>query len=37
MIIISNKALTEWGSALGDDVLATALVDRLLHHCESSR
>ena len=24
----------EWGSVLGDDVLATAILDRLLHHCE---
>ncbi len=34
MIITSNKAFTEWGSVLGDDVLATAILDRLLHHCD---
>jgi DNA replication protein DnaC len=34
MIITSNKAFTEWGQVLGDDVLATAILDRLLHHCE---
>ncbi len=32
MIITSNKAFTEWGGVLGDDVLATAILDRLLHH-----
>jgi DNA replication protein DnaC len=25
---------TEWGGLLGDDILATALLDRLLHHAE---
>ena len=24
----------EWGAVLGDDILATAILDRLLHHCE---
>jgi DNA replication protein DnaC len=33
MIITSNKSFAEWGSVLGDDVLATAILDRLLHHC----
>ncbi|WP_269666622.1 ATP-binding protein [Rhodococcus sp. 2G] len=28
----SNKSFTEWGSVLGDDVLATTILDRLLHH-----
>jgi DNA replication protein DnaC len=32
-IITSNKSFAEWGSVLGDDVLATAILDRLLHHC----
>ena len=33
MIITSNKSFAEWGGVLGDDVLATAILDRLLHHC----
>jgi DNA replication protein DnaC len=35
MIITSNKAFTEWGNVLGDDILATAILDRLLHHCHA--
>lgn len=34
MIITSNKSFAEWGGVLGDDVLATAILDRLLHHCD---
>ena len=34
MIITSNKSFAEWGTVLGDDVLATAILDRLLHHCD---
>ena len=34
MIITSNKSFTEWGGVLGDDVLATAILDRLLHHAD---
>jgi DNA replication protein DnaC len=33
MIITSNKSFTEWGGVLGDEVLASAILDRLLHHC----
>jgi DNA replication protein DnaC len=32
--LTSNKAFSEWGSIFGDDVLASAILDRLLHHCE---
>ncbi|PFN79053.1 AAA family ATPase [Bacillus sp. AFS076308] len=32
IIITSNKSYVEWGKIFGDDVLATAVLDRLLHH-----
>jgi DNA replication protein DnaC len=31
-IITSNKSLTEWGKVVHDGALASALVDRLMHH-----
>jgi DNA replication protein DnaC len=34
ILLTSNKAFSEWGSVFGDEVLATAILDRLLHHCE---
>lgn len=34
IILTSNLSFAEWGGLLGDDVLATALLDRLLHHAE---
>ena len=34
IILTSNKAFSEWGQVFGDDVLATAILDRLLHHCD---
>ena len=33
-IITSNKTFAEWGTVLGDEMLATAILDRYLHHCE---
>ncbi|TFJ92653.1 IS21-like element helper ATPase IstB [Lentibacillus salicampi] len=32
LIITSNKSYSEWGDMLGSTVLATAILDRLLHH-----
>jgi DNA replication protein DnaC len=32
-VLTSNKGFEEWGSIFGDDVMAAALIDRLLHHC----
>lgn len=33
-IITSNKGIRDWPEMLaGDEVLATAILDRLLHHC----
>ena len=34
VIITTNKAPTEWAATLDDEVLASALLDRLLYHCE---
>jgi DNA replication protein DnaC len=34
MIITSNKSFTKCGGVLGDKVLATAIIDRLLHYAE---
>lgn len=34
IIITTNKAPTEWAQTLDDEVLATALLDRLLYRCE---
>ena len=33
-VLTSNLTFGEWGALLGDEVLATALLDRLLHHAE---
>jgi DNA replication protein DnaC len=33
VILTSNKAFSEWGHVFADDILATAILDRLLHHC----
>jgi len=32
MILTSNRGFAEWGDVFGDHVVATALLDRLLHH-----
>jgi len=32
MILTSNKGFAEWGDVLGDPVVSTAILDRLLHH-----
>jgi hypothetical protein len=32
MILTSNRGFAEWGKIFGDPVVATALLDRLLHH-----
>lgn len=34
ILLTSNTSFTEWGNLLGDEILATALLDRLLHHAE---
>src|SRR2546428_729869 len=32
MLITSNRSIGEWGTVFGDAVVATAILDRLLHH-----
>jgi DNA replication protein DnaC len=32
-VLTSNKGFEEWGDVFGDDVMAGALIDRLVHHC----
>ena len=32
ILITSNRAVRDWGTGLGDQVVATAILDRLLHH-----
>ncbi len=32
MLITTNQAVTQWGTVFGDDVIAAAILDRLLHH-----
>ena len=32
-VLTGNKGFEDWGEIFGDDVMAAALIDRLLHHC----
>ena len=32
IMVTSNRAIGEWGGVFGDSVVATAILDRLLHH-----
>ena len=32
IILTSNKGFADWGDVVGDSVIATAILDRLLHH-----
>lgn len=32
LVLTSNKSFVDWGEIFGDQVLATAILDRLLHH-----
>jgi DNA replication protein DnaC len=33
-IVTSNKPFSGWGEIFGDDMAATAMIDRLIHHVE---
>jgi DNA replication protein DnaC len=32
LLITTNQVVSQWGTVFGDDVLAAAILDRLLHH-----
>ena len=32
-VLMSNKGFEDWGDVFGDDVMAAALTNRLVHHC----
>ena len=32
-VLTSNEGFEDWGGVLGDEVMAAALIDRLVHHC----
>jgi len=34
IILTSNKPFSDWGQVFADDILAGAILDRLLHHCD---
>jgi hypothetical protein len=34
LIVTSNKAFGRWGEVFGDDVVAAAMIDRLVHHAD---
>ncbi len=34
LIVTSNKPFSAWGEIFGDDMAATAMIDRLIHHSE---
>jgi len=36
LIVTSNKPFGRWGEVFGDEVVAAAMIDRLVHHAESS-
>jgi IstB-like ATP binding protein len=34
LIVTSNKLFGRWGEGFGDDVVAAAMIDRLVHHAD---
>jgi hypothetical protein len=34
LIVTSNKVFGRWGEVFGDDIVAAAMIDRLVHHAE---
>ena len=37
MIVTPTSRSRAWGEIFGDDMVATAMIDRLVHHAGSSR
>jgi DNA replication protein DnaC len=37
LIVTSNKPFSAWGEIFGDDIVAAAMIDRLVHHAEIPR
>jgi DNA replication protein DnaC len=35
LLVTTNQRVSEWGTVFGDEVLATAILDRLLHHSQT--
>ena len=33
-ILTTNQPFSKWGDLFGDSVIANAIIDRLVHHCE---
>src|SRR3954466_6376550 len=34
LVVTSNKPFSSWGEIFGDDIVAAAMIDRLVHHAE---
>ena len=34
VVITSNKSFADWAEMLGDEIMTTAMLDRLLHHAQ---
>jgi DNA replication protein DnaC len=34
VIVTSNKPFSGWGEIFGDEIVAAAMIDRLVHHAE---
>lgn len=33
-VLTTNQPFSKWGDVFGDNVIASAIIDRLVHHCE---